>query len=214
MFPNFPVYLMDKTSVKNHKQAVKIRDQFYSKPGIMVGTEMALTYLSLKIENMVVVSIDPFFSIPDFRMQEKIFHILLTLLSISDKRMLIQTRKEEVSAGYGLFTLACQGNLADFYRQEIEERKSLDYPPFATHIKLVLEGKKSTVQKKMESIAKILEPYRLKIYPAWAPGSALKYTLNGLITLEHGRWVDKDLLEKLKALPPNCTVKIDPDTLL
>lgn len=211
MFPDTNILVMDKDHVTTHKQAVKMRDAFYNTPGsIMVGTELAITYLNQKIENTAVVSIDSYFSIPDFQINEKVFHILLLLRSLSEKRFLIQTRQENIK----IFDFAAKGNLIDFYRDEINDRKEIGYPPFTTYIKITLEGEKSTVKKQMSDIGEFMKPYELSIFDAWNPGGHQKYTVHGLISLPEGKWVDKILLEKLRTLPPNCTVKIDPITLL
>lgn len=205
------VLIMDKDHVKNHKQAVKIRDDFYNTPGaVLVGTEMALSYLNQKIENSAIVSIDSYFSIPDFQINEKIFHIILSLRTISSQNMLIQTRQENTK----IFEYALRGNFVDFYRDEIEDRKSIGYPPFNTFIKITLEGEKNTIKKQMEETAEFLKPYELSIFDAWNPGRDKKYTVHGLVSLKRGDWIDKNLLQKLKMLPPNFTVKIDPNTLL
>ncbi|MBI4155805.1 MAG: hypothetical protein HY507_01060, partial [Candidatus Zambryskibacteria bacterium] len=141
---NTKIFIMDKDHIKNHKQAVKMRDSFYNTPGaICLGTEMALPYLKDKIENTAVVSLDSYFSIPDFRINEKIFHILLSLRALAEKRMVVQTRREDRR----IFDYALHGNLIDFYRDEIEERKLVGYPPFATHVKITLEGEKNKMKK-------------------------------------------------------------------
>lgn len=205
------VIIMDKEHIKNHKQAVKARDLFYNTPGaVCVGTEMALTYLNQKTENTAVVSLDSFFSIPDFQINEKIFHILLSLRAMSEKRMLVQTRQENTK----LFDQALKGNLIDFYRDEIEERKSIGFPPFTTYIKISLEGEKNAIKKQMEETLELMKPYELSVFDAWNPGNRSNYTIHGLISLPEGKWLDKVLLGKLRALPPQYSVKIDPDTLL
>lgn len=205
------VIIMDKEHIKNHKQAVKARDLFYNTPGaICVGTEMALTYLNQKIENTSVVSLDSFFSIPDFQINEKIFHILLSLRAMSEKRMLVQTRQENTK----LFDQALKGNLIDFYRDEIEERKSIGFPPFTTYIKISLEGEKNAIKKQMEETLELMKPYELSVFDAWNPGNRSNYTMHGLISLPEGKWLDKVLLLKLRSLSPQFSVKIDPDTLL
>lgn len=211
MFPKAKVMIMDKDNVTTHKQAVKVRDTFYNTPGcILVGTEMALTYLNQSILNTAVVSMDSYFSIPDFKINEKIFHILLELRNLSEKSMLIQTRQENTK----IFDYATRGNLIDFYRDEIEDRKSIGYPPFTTYIKISIEGEKVTIKKEMSSIAEFMKPFELNIFDAWNPGSKSKYTIHGLISLPKGAWVDKNLLEKLRSLPPHCIVRVDPVTLL
>jgi primosomal protein N' (replication factor Y) len=203
--------IMDKEHITTHKQAVKAKEAFYNSPGsIMIGTELALPYLSQKIENAVVVSIDPYFSIPDYQINEKVFHILLNLRGITEKNFLIQTRREEIK----LFDYSIKGNLVDFYRDEIEDRKAIGYPPFATYIKITIEGEKNAIKKQMQEIEKLFKPVVLNIYDAWNPGNKTKYTLHGLISLPRGKWIDAELLSKLRLLPPNISIKVDPVTLL
>ncbi|OHA93571.1 MAG: hypothetical protein A3H52_00735 [Candidatus Zambryskibacteria bacterium RIFCSPLOWO2_02_FULL_39_26] len=211
ILPKVKIFIMDKENVKTHKQAVKVRDLFYATPGsLMVGTEMALSYLNQKIENCAVVSIDSYFTIPDFQINEKIFHILLSIRDLALKNFLIQTRKENIK----IFDYAVKGNLLDFFRDEIDDRKSIGYPPFATYIKITLEGEKTTVKEEMEGIKEFLKPYEVNIFDAWNPGGKTKYTMHGLISIPKDKWVDKELLLKLRSLPQYCLVKVNPATLL
>jgi primosomal protein N' (replication factor Y) len=215
MFGDSNIILFDKEHITTHKQAVKLRDAFYNTPGsIMVGTEMALTYLNEPIDNTAVISLDSFFSIPDFRIHEKIFHILLSMRTLSEKNMLIQTRQENNSLNWKLFEYAVRGNLVDFYRDEINDRKNFGYPPFVTYIKLTIEGEKNSVRKEMEEIKKLIEPYKLLSFDAFNPGNTKKFTVHGLISLEKDSWVNKELLDKLRSLPPYVSIRIDPDSLL
>ena len=211
ILPEAKILIMDKEHISTHKQAVKTRDLFYGTPGsIMVGTEMALTYLNEKIENVAVVSIDSYFGVPDFQINEKIFHILLSLRALSEKHLMFQTRQENTK----LFDYALRGSLSDFYRDEIEERKSVGFPPFTTYIKITLEGEKNNIKKQMDEIAGLLKPYELSIYDAFNPGNKMKYMINGLISIPRGKWPSADLLSKLRLLPLQCLVKVDPATLL
>lgn len=211
ILPHTNIFILDKDHVKNHKQAVKIRDEFYTTPGsIMVGTELALTYLNQKIENTCVVTIDSYFSVPDFQINEKIFHILLSMKSLASKDFFIQTRQENTK----IFEEAKDGNLIDFYRDEIEDRKATGYPPFATYIKLSLEDEKSKAQKKMEEMREFLKPYKLEIYEAWRPGNIKSFTINGLIGIQKKNWPDENLLSKLRSMPQEYSIRVDPSTLL
>ena len=102
--------------------------------------------------------------------------------------------------------------MIDFYRDEIAERKEIGYPPFVTYIKITLEGEKNSVKKQMAGIAEFLKPFDLSIFDAFSPGGGAKYTMHGLISLPKGQWVDTALLQKLRSLPPQYAIKIDPDT--
>ncbi len=211
LFPKANVLIMDKDNIKTHKQAVKLRETFYNTPGsIMIGTELALTYLNRKVQNTAVVSMDSYFSIPDFKINEKIFHILLDLRNLSEKNMLVQTRQENTR----IFDYAIRGNLVDFYRDEIDDRKSIGYPPFTTYIKISLTGDKTKIKKEMTEISEFMLPFEVNTFDAWNPGSKEKYTVNGLISLPRGKWIEESLLSKLRSLPPNVSIRVDPVTLL
>jgi primosomal protein N' len=169
---------------------------------------MALPYLNQKIESSAVASIDSYFSIPDFQISEKIFHILLSMKLISQKIFLIQTRQ----TGVKIFDYVISGNLMDFYRDEIENRKLAGYPPFTTCIKISLSGEKAKIKGKMKELSDFLLPYKTEVYDAWSHDK--KSIVHALITLPKEEWIDEGLLNKLKSLTPQYAVKIDPGTLL
>lgn len=209
--PNAKIFIMDSDRIKTHKQAKKIRDDFFSTPGsILLGTELALPYLNQKVENSAVVSLDSYFSIPDYQINEKVFHILLSIRHETNSKMLIQTRKEDLR----IFEYASKGNLLDFWKTEIEDRKLTDYPPFKKYIKISLEGEKNSARKEMEEIKNFMEPYKMDIYDAFSPGSTKKFTVHGLLTVDRPPSEDSELLNKLKSLPQKLSIRVDPITLL
>jgi primosomal protein N' (replication factor Y) (superfamily II helicase) len=142
IYPKVNIFRIDTDNTPTHKKAQDTALKFYNSPqGILVGTEMALLYLTQKIENSAIVSIDSFFSIPDFRINERILNILLKIRSITDEYFIIQTRdiKQKV------FDYAIKGNLVDFYREEISDREKLNFPPFTILIKITIIGTKDEV---------------------------------------------------------------------
>lgn len=205
LLPDSDIFRLDGDSVSTRREATRVRDAFFKSPGgVLIGTELAVAYLSESVEHSAVVSLDSFFSVPDFRIHEKIFHILLDIRAKTEKQMIVQTRREDTT----IFTEAMAGNLAEFYRSEIEDRKSVGYPPFSTHIKLTLSG---TTRKEMPKIVEFLRPYDVAVFEGASSGKTLTH---GLITLPAGAWVDPELLSKLRELPSECEVRVDPDTLL
>lgn len=211
LYPKASVFRIDADATPTHNRAQAVADKFYSSPeGILVGTEMALLYLTEKIENTAVVSIDSFFSIPDFRINERILNILLKLRSITDKHFIIQTR----DITQKVFDYAVKGNLVDFYRDEINDREKLKFPPFTTLIKISIFGTKDAVLEMVENIQKIIEPHTIDIFPAFIPQSKGKYGVNGIIKIPDGKWPDKALCDKLKILPIEVLVNVDPDSLI
>ncbi|MFA6227151.1 MAG: primosomal protein N' [Candidatus Paceibacterota bacterium] len=211
MCPNAKVVRIDSDMTPTHKKAEIAAEKFYNSPqSILIGTEMALLYLTEKIENSAVVSIDSFFSIPDFRINERILNILLKMRAITDRKLIIQTR----DATQKVFEYAIKGNLVDFYRDELEDRKVLRYPPFSNLIKISILGAKNEVVPFVENFQKEIDPYEIDVFPAFIPQAKNRYSVNGIIKIPQGEWPNSKLIEKLKALPPNFSVNVDPDSLI
>ncbi len=210
-YPNIKIYRIDSDRTPTHKKALSTAESFYNSPGsILIGTEMALLYLTEKIENSAVVSIDSFFSIPDFRINERILNILLKMRAMTDKNMIIQTRDVKQK----IFDYAVRGNLIDFFKDEIDDRRALGYPPFSTLIKISVIGSKNQIAELVENLHKTIEPYTIDIFPAFIPQAKGKFGINGVTKIPEGKWPDNGLSNKLKNLTINYIVNIDPDSLI
>ena len=180
-------------------------------PGsILLGTEMLCTYLHEPVENTAVVSVDNIFSIPDFKNNERLFHLLATLKRLGTKQFLIQTRhaKEPV------FTHALRGTILDFYREELALRKGLQYPPFSLLIKITREGTRATVGKDMLLLEELLGNWGVVTMEAFTPLVRGRYRMNGIIRLMPKNWPNETLLSLLRSLPPSYMVNVGPENLL
>ncbi len=210
-FPDLNVLKLDSDSVKSPKIARSIIQKFKSHPGnILIGTEMLLQYLHDKVDNSAIVSLDSLFALPDFRIQEKILYLLIRIRALTTKNYLVQTRKSEEK----VFEYGLKGNMSDFYRYTIEDRKNFNYPPFTKLIKLTLEGKKDEIVKEMEDAQSILDPYEVEIFPAFTHTIKGNFVLHGLLRINNNEWPKQDLIDKIKLLSPAITIKVDPDSLL
>lgn len=210
-FPAIDIFKIDADSTKTDAQIADTLEKFRAKPGsILLGTEMALVYLTEKVDHIAVASLDSLFALPDFRIHEKIMHTLIRLRSLASRSFLVQTRKaEEKVFEYGL-----KGNLSDFYRATLDDRKQFSYPPFSTLIKITIEGKKESIAARMAEVQHILEPREIDIFPAFTATVRGNSIIHGLIKLPQGGWPNSDLLAKLRQLPPDVKVKVDPESLL
>lgn len=210
-FPDIKLFRVDADTTKTEKQLTDTISKFENAPGsILLCTEMALQYLSQRIENSAIISIDSLFSIPDFRIHEKIFYLLLKIRSITLRRFILQTRNPDEK----ILEYALKGNLIDYYREEIADRKRFLYPPFTTLIKITLEGERAAIIKEMEMVQDMLDPYEVEVFPAFTHTQRGKFVLHGLIKLERKKWVDESLLVKLRSLPLTISIKVDPESLL
>lgn len=210
-FPDLNILKLDSDSVKSPKIAKSIIQKFKSHPGsILIGTEMMLQYLHDKVDNSAIISLDSLFALPDFRIQEKILYMLIRIRALTTKNYLVQTRKpEEKVFEYGL-----KGNMSDFYRNTIDDRKKFNYPPFTKLIKITLEGKKDEIVKEMEIAQNILDPYEVEVFPAFTHTIKGNFVLHGLLRINNSDWPKRDLIDRIKQLSPAITIKVDPDSLL
>lgn len=211
LFPDIKLFKIDSDTVKTDEKARALIQKFKNEPGsVLLGTEMMLQYIHEKIENSAIISLDSLFTLPDFRIQEKILHTLIRIRSLTNENFIVQTRKpDEKVFEYGL-----KGNMSDFYREEIGARKKFNYPPFTTLIKITLEGKKDNIVKEMEEAQNLLEPFEVEVFPAFTHTVKGNYVLHGLIRIPEENWPNMDLVEKLRGLSPAISIKVDPETLL
>src|SRR3989344_4430422 len=94
-FPKIKIFKLDRESVKTDKEAEKITKEFEKNSGsILVGTEMPFFYLKAKVDLSIVASFDSLWSIPNFKMSEKIIQLLLSILSKTEKKLIIQTKNK------------------------------------------------------------------------------------------------------------------------
>lgn len=211
LLPNAKVLRFDKDSASTKTQAQKIIKSFESKgSAILIGTEMALPYLGSEVANSAVVSVDSLFTIPDFRIYERVFALLLRLRFKTRKNFFIQTRLREKT----LFNNLCEGNLMDFYRNELEMRKQFSYPPFSLFIKLVRSGRKDLVEYDMAKLKTFLKNYNPIIFPALSRQKGGSYTENAVIRIPKDTWPDDTLRKRLMQLPPSFSIRVDPENIL
>jgi len=209
--PDIKVFRIDSDSTTTPKAASNVIKNFLSAPGsVLLGTEMALHYLGNEIDNVAVASVDSLFSLPDFRIEEKIFHLLISLRAKATKHFLIQTRNTDNT----IFEHALRGNILDFYRDEIAMRKALGYPPFKILIKVSHFGAGTLATREIGKLEKTLAPFEPITFTGFAPKRGGKRAENLLIKLDPDAWVDDHLLEILRGLPPSFVVNVDPEDLL
>lgn len=222
IFPNSTIFILDKDTASTDKQAEEVVRRFESTPGsILLGTESALAFLP-QVKNSAIASIDSLLSIPDFRINERIMHILLRILEKTTHTMLIQTRAKNQH----ILSQFYSGNLLEFYRNEIRMRELLKYPPFTQHIKITIEDTRAAATMKMKRLQEILDTFEEKhtgsfeymIFPAFVPSPRGKSMLHVLITLPKATWkkgpVSEELRSLLISLPKEYEVRVSPQSLL
>lgn len=210
LFPKTSRFILDSDRAKTRAQAKIIIEKFEkSDSGILIATPMALSLLS-SVDNTAVISIDSLFAIPDIRMSERIFALVLALREKTKKTLLIQTRADDTT----IFDQALAGELSKFTENELEIRKAFSYPPYGTIIKITIRDKRALVQQEMERLKTFLESYAPIV-----PGTIAKepkniFRMHMILKLAEGNWPNKELLGKLRALPMQFTIEVNPNNLL
>lgn len=211
LFPAIKPFRVDRDTTTTHKQIKSVIKEFYASPGgVLVATERALAYLDEPIEHSAIVSIDSLLSLPEWKVSERTFSLLLKIRSISQKSYLVQTRKTDQS----IIEHALKGNIGDFYRTEIALRKALGYPPFTVLIKLSITGSLARASDEMQKLVNYLEPFGIEAYPEPLYMGRNRYVCHALIRVERTSWPDPTLLEQLSALPPYIAIDVNPESLL
>ncbi len=215
------IFKLDKEIAKTAKGAEKIVKEFEDTEGsILVGTEMAFFYLKEKISLSIVASFDSLWSIPNYKMGEKIIQIITSIISKTENKLIIQTKNEKDPA----ILAVKRDNLLPFVREELEDRKNLDYPPYKRFIKITHLGNKEESLEIKKFLTELFIGYKIEIFSAFVSRLKGQYATNALIKLDIKKWslpglsadgsIDENLLNKLLSLPFPFEVLVDPEDLL
>ncbi len=125
---------------------------------ILIGTQMIAKGFDFENLSLVgVISADTALNLADFRASEKTFNLLVQVIGRAGRKNkglgIIQTYYPE---NYAILN-AKNLNYLDFYKQEIQWRKELNYPPFSKIILITFRGKNNElVEKEISNLYDIL----------------------------------------------------------
>jgi primosomal protein N' (replication factor Y) len=144
IFPHARVVRMDTDTVtKKNAHRDILRLVWHHEVDILVGTQMIAKGLDFPEVTLVgVVAADTALNIPDFRSAEDTFQLVTQVAGRAGRAakpgmVIVQTYQPE---HYSL-QAAVKHDYESFYRQEIEIRERLKYPPFSDIVKISLLGK-------------------------------------------------------------------------
>ncbi len=220
-FPDIPFFRIDRTSITTPKQARTILDSWKKNPGsVLIGTEMALHYIDEPIPTTGVISFDSLFSIPSFRVGERILELITTLRNRTSDSLIIQT----IYPNQELLEITSKPKLMRWFESELEDRTLLHYPPQSTLIKIVGHVPKTELLETRTYLEKSFENFTPDIFTgASQQGTNLKKIVAllrvpqaswWLGTLTKGSTHSKKLDEILRGLPEKFNIYINPEDLL
>lgn len=162
-FPNATVERIDTDNLSSHKELQEKLDSFRNKKiDILLGTQMVakgLNFPNLKLVGVIMA--DTGLHLPDFRAAERTFSLLVQVAGragrfFPDGKVIVQSYTPKRSAIF----FACKNYIEEFYKEELEQRKILSFPPFARLIRLVFRSAKNELaEQAASSAAEILESF-------------------------------------------------------
>ncbi len=212
---------LDKEIAKTAASAAKIIKEFEESSGaILVGTEMAFFYLKNKVAMSVIASFDSLWSIPNYKMSEKVIQIITSLIEKTKDSLMIQTKNSKDKA----ITAVVNESLVSFVREELEDRRKLGYPPYKRFIKITHVGSREEALATKRALTETFKEYEPEIFSGFVARLKDKYVTNALIKVDPKLWslpevslgskIDQALLAKLSLLPIEFDIFIDPEDLL
>jgi primosomal protein N' (replication factor Y) len=210
IFPHAPIILFDHITARTYKKATFLRDTFYKTQGaILLGTHMAVPYLTHDVDLSVVVNMDALLATPTWRLEEENLALLLSLREVTTGFVLIQTRTPKAE----ILTHAKHGTVESFYTEELELRQAFNYPPFATFIHLTWQGAPEVVKKIESDITVQLAEFEISTYLNPTSPSATPI-MHGLLRIPSITWPNPKLVSLLKQIHPSVRIMINPDKIV
>lgn len=200
------IFLFDHTTANTPRKARQIISGFYDKKGaVLLGTTMALPHIEKPVEIAGITSLDAIRSTPTWKVDEETFSLLLYLRELTRDTLFVQTRQESDD----MLVAARTGSLDSFYDSELESREALRYPPFFKFIHLTIQGPVDRLKPLEVELINYLQDFSPTFYSA-PDSTPNKFTRYCLIRLPIDKWPNKDLLDKLRQLPPHVRIELDP----
>jgi primosomal protein N' (replication factor Y) len=174
LFPYSKIFRADRSTLRTFKDIKRLYEKISrGEIDILVGTRMILKGPTLpKLALVGMIDADSLLAFPDFRADEKLFHILAR--AAKQAKVIVQTFNPENA----FFQKISRLDAKMFAEQILEEREALFYPPFSRLVSIAVQGKteKETVTTASEvhkSLKNIL-PKRDALYRLSSPQPAHK----------------------------------------
>lgn len=221
-FPKAKTLVLDTDVAPKTARQLAIISAFKKKQSdILIGTHLMLSHEPGPVGLVGIVNADSVLHFPDYKSSERLWQLLHKLKALSNETMLIQT----FFSNMAVFKLFGAGDFEKFYKQEIQQRQILNYPPFCQLIKLSHEHAHASVAaqnaallfKRLEQLKdrhkiKDTEFQLLGPAPAFLAKFKNKYRYNIIIK---SKLSDINLRNRLLgAVPKEWSVDVDPETII
>lgn len=148
LFPNYTVARLDLDTTRSKNAYETIIKQFENREiDILIGTQMISKGLDFDYVSLVgILDADMLLNRPDFRAFERSYHLMSQVAGragrkFSRGKVIIQTGHPD----HWVIRKVMEHDYAEFYRNELIERRNFFYPPFFKMIVLTLKHKDEQV---------------------------------------------------------------------
>ncbi|MBO7429609.1 MAG: primosomal protein N' [Spirochaetia bacterium] len=144
LFPHLKTLRLDSDTASNKGRTKAVLDSFAKgEADILLGTQMVAKGFNFpKVSLVGIILADTTLQMPDFRSAERTFSLLTQVSGRSgrfsaDGKVIIQTYRP------GSYAIACAATLDEkgFYKQELQSRQMLGFPPFSRLFRFVFRSK-------------------------------------------------------------------------
>ena len=161
----FPDSSLTRIDMDTSRSAINLRNAISSfangEIDILLGTQMIAKGLDFENATLVgIINADTGLFLPDFRSGERLFQLIYQTAGRSGRRkkpgeVIIQTYNPDNS----VIKYASSLDIESYYKMILEERKSLNYPPYSWLAKIEFSGKdKNRLNKITEKAYNYLKP--------------------------------------------------------
>jgi primosomal protein N' len=209
-WPDASVFTIDRDSTATDTKAKAEWSRFRkAERGILIGTNLALPYLTSQIEHTAAVSIDTLLSLPEWNSAERTFSIILHLAQIAKQTCVIQTRRPDAK----MLQYLKRGDETAWYADELHDRETLHYPPFTVLIKVTATSTPTRYLSDRNILRRLLQKWSPTIYEPSVQMPRRKTTC-ALLKIPRDLWPQQELSRALSSLPRHITVEINPDRII
>lgn len=145
VFPEAKTLRMDFDTTREKNSYEKIYDYFRNeKANILIGTQMVAKGLDFPNVTLVgVIAADLSLNLPDYRANERTFQLITQVSGRAGRgkkagRVVVQTYSPDNFS----IKSAVENNYLSFYKEEIEIRRAMNYPPFTKILVINLSSEK------------------------------------------------------------------------
>ena len=141
-----PVFRLDSDTAARKGAHGRILAEFdRADSGVLIGTQMVAKGHDFEDVGLsVIIDADSSLRFPDFRAEERTFALVSQLAGRSGRggegRVIVQT----MAPGAEAITSAAAHDAAGFLEGELERRRELSYPPFATLVRIEMAAKEAS----------------------------------------------------------------------